>query len=133
VVGDADHAAVTKQVILVVEDTRPIADVICQMLNEQPHYEAIAVGDGAAALETLRGVRVSLLILDVGLPGISGEELYDRLQAEEATRALPVLFVSADGRAIARLRARPVPYVLQKPFELDELLHRVETALAGVP
>jgi CheY-like chemotaxis protein len=133
VVGDGDHSEVPKQVILVVEDTRPIADLICQTLNEQPQYEATAVDNGAAALEALQEVQASLLILDVTLPGISGEELYDRLQGDEATRAVPVLFMSADPQAVARLQARPVPYVLEKPFDLEALLRLVETALASAP
>jgi DNA-binding response OmpR family regulator len=121
--------ATPKQVVLVVEDTRPIADLICQTLNEEPQYEAIAVDNGAAALETLKGVKASLLILDVSLPGISGLELYDRLQVDEATRSIPVIFVTADSGVSDRLRGGGTARVLAKPFDLDELLAMVQEAL----
>jgi len=121
--------ATPKQVILVVEDTRPIADLICQTLNEEPQYEAITVDNGASALEALKGVKASLLILDVSLPGISGLELYDRLQNDEATRRIPVIFVTADLEVTRRLGDGSTARVLAKPFDLDELLAMVKEAL----
>ena len=130
-VGNDGGAVMPKQVILVVEDTRPIADLICQTLNEEPQYEAIAVDNGAAALETLKGVKAGLLILDVSLPGITGLELYDRLQADEATRGIPVVFVTADTEALRELEQRRLPHVLAKPFDLDDLLGLVQVALAA--
>jgi CheY-like chemotaxis protein len=117
------------QVILVVEDTRPIADLICQTLNEEQQYEAIAVENGASALETLKGVKASLLILDVTLPGISGLELYDLLQADAAMRSIPVIFVTADLAATHRLAKGSTAKVLAKPFDLDDLLAMVQSAL----
>jgi CheY-like chemotaxis protein len=131
VAGDHKAPLRPKHVILVVEDTRPIADLICQTLNEEPQYEAIAVENGAAALETLQGVRASLLILDVSLPGISGLELYDRLQGDAAMKDIPALFVTADSEAIRSLDRERMPNVLAKPFDLDDLLHLVAHMLAG--
>lgn len=128
---DSTASASAKQVILVVEDTRPIADLICQTLNEEPQYEAIAVDNGASALDALKGVKASLLILDVTLPGISGLELYARLQAGEATRSIPVIFVTADAEAARRLGTDSKAHVLAKPFDLDDLLAIVQGTLAS--
>jgi CheY-like chemotaxis protein len=91
------------------------------------------VDNGAAALEALRGVKARLLILDVSLPGISGLELHDWLQADEATRGISVVFVTADTEALRQLEERRMPHVLAKPFDLDELLGLVETALTAEP
>lgn len=126
---DSTISATARQVILVVEDTRSIADLICQTLNEEQQYEAIAVDNGAAALEALKGVRASLLILDVSLPGISGLELYELLQAEETTRSVPVIFVTADRGAGRRLSEGTKAKVLEKPFDLDHLLALVRGEL----
>jgi len=67
------------------------------------------VDNGAAALEALRGVKARLLILDVSLPGISGLELHDWLQADEATRGISVVFVTADTEALRQLEERRMP------------------------
>lgn len=125
----ADDTLVARRVILVVEDTRAIADLICQTLNEFPQYEAIAVDNGAMAIEALRSVRASLLILDVSLPGMSGIDLYDFLQADAATRTIPTIFVTADSLALRELQRRQISKVLPKPFDLDDLLAMVSQAL----
>ncbi|HMA35275.1 MAG TPA: response regulator [Chloroflexia bacterium] len=117
-------AAPEKKIIVVVEDTAPIAELIKDTLNTEPDYQAIVALDGALALDVIHSVKASLILLDLNLPGISGMEIYDLLQADAATQAIPVIFVTAtpDEGAFAE---RGITKYLAKPFDLDELLVRV--------
>ncbi len=112
--------------IVVVEDNEPIARLIQEVLNDVPGYGAVTVPDGAIALDVISAVRADLVILDVDLPGINGFELYDRLRGKPETAAVPVLFMSAAAHE-EELRRRDINHYLSKPFDLDDLLARVDT------
>jgi DNA-binding response OmpR family regulator len=115
--------------ILVVEDNRAIARLIQEVLCDVPGYGAVTVRNGAGALTVLGASEADLVLLDIDLPDISGLALYDRLRDDPRTARLPVLFMSAADyeRELAR---RGVHDYLRKPFDLDDLLARVETLLA---
>lgn len=114
--------------IVIVEDDPIIAELLKDALNSEPEYQAAAVHDGALALETIRSVKADLIILDYQLPGIDGMQLYDLLQKEEGTRAIPVLFVTANSNH-AGFKERGLNNILSKPFDLNELLSRVAEVL----
>jgi CheY-like chemotaxis protein len=72
-------------------------------------------------------VKPDLLVLDVGLPGMSGFELYDRLHQDERLRNVPVIFETAVSREHrAEFRERGIRKVLQKPFDLNQLIADVK-------
>src|SRR5438105_292153 len=113
-----------KKAIVIVEDSEPIAELIKDLLNAEPDYQAVAVHDAALALNTIRSVRASLILMDVNLPGMDGLQLYDMLQEDPDLRAIPVLFVTANSES-ADFRKRDLTNYIAKPFNLDELLTRV--------
>jgi two-component system alkaline phosphatase synthesis response regulator PhoP len=113
-----------KKAIVVVEDNEPIADLIKETLNTEPDYQAVVVNNGAQAIEVIKSVRASLILLDVGLPGLSGIEIYDLLQADPTMRAVPVVFLTAQSETRA-FRERRFPNIIAKPFTLDQLLEMV--------
>jgi DNA-binding response OmpR family regulator len=119
-----------QQAILVVEDTAPIAEIIETALNDIPNYQATAVGNGAAALAFVAEVRVDLVLLDVNLPGLDGFAIHDLLRAKQETASVPILFMTA-GIHDAEFARRGVRGHITKPFDLDYLLLRVASALAG--
>src|SRR5829696_5803056 len=84
-----------KKAIVIVEDNEQIAELIKDTLNAEPDYQAVMVHDGATALEVIRSVKASLILLDVMLPGIDGLQVYDMLREGEDTRQIPVLFITA--------------------------------------
>src|SRR6478672_4466002 len=85
-----------KKAIVVVEDNEAIAELIKDLLNAEPDYQAVAVHDGALALDVIRSVKASLILLDIGLPGLDGMQVYDMIQNDPATCDVPVIFVTAD-------------------------------------
>ncbi len=115
--------------IVVIEDNEPIARLIREVLNEVPGYGAVALADSALAPALIAAVRADLVILDIDLPGLSGLELYDRLRDRPETAETPVLFMSAAAHR-EELARRGIYDYLHKPFDLDDLLVRVERLLA---
>jgi CheY-like chemotaxis protein len=114
-----------KKAIVIVEDNEQIAELIKDTLNGEPDYQAVAVHDGALALEVIRSVKANVILMDVRLPGIDGLQLYDTLRADPDTRDIPILFVTAnaDGRDF---RDRRIENYIVKPFDLNDLLARVD-------
>jgi len=114
-----------RKAIVVVEDNKAIAELITTALNEEPDYYAVAVHDGALALDVIRSVKASLILLDVMIPGITGMQLYDMLKADPSTADTPILFLTA-AKIDHEFERRGIEDYLAKPFDLDDLLQRVE-------
>ncbi|TMC01403.1 MAG: response regulator, partial [Chloroflexi bacterium] len=70
------------RIVMVVEDDRPIGELLAGVINDEDGYRAILVTRASEALHTCEQVKPDLLLLDVGLPGMSGLELYDRLHED---------------------------------------------------
>ncbi len=115
------------RVVIVVEDDRPIGELLAGVINDEDGYRAFHVMRPSEALHALEQVKPDLLVLDVGLPGMSGIELYDRLQNDARLRDVPVMFETAVSREHgAEFRKRGIRIVLQKPFDLNELIASVK-------
>ncbi len=125
-----DGYGMEQRAILVVEDTAPIAAIIEETLNDIPAYRATAVGDGADALAFVAEVRVDLVLLDVNLPGLDGFAIHDLLRARPDTASVPILFMTA-GVHDEEFARRGERGCIKKPFDLDDLLLRVASTLAG--
>lgn len=117
-----------KYVIVIVEDNVEIAELIKDTLSGEPAYQAVVVVDGARAFEVIQSVHASLILLDYQLPGLSGLQIYDLLQQDPATQAIPVLFLTASSRDPV-FTARGFTNVLGKPFDLATLLQAVAQRL----
>jgi DNA-binding response OmpR family regulator len=122
----------TTKAVVIVEDNEPVARLLQEVLNDEPGYGAVTVGDAALALDVIAAVFPDLVIMDVDLPGITGFELLDRLRRHTAPRvaAVPVLLMSA-GAHRAEAERRGVPF-LAKPFDLDDVLAATHRLLSGL-
>lgn len=112
--------------ILVVEDEAAISNLIAMNLK-RAGYHCDCVFDGIAAADALDREAYDLILLDVMLPGVNGYELMDYIRPLE----IPVIFLTARAAVADRvkgLRLGADDY-LTKPFEIVELLARVETVL----
>jgi CheY-like chemotaxis protein len=117
-----------KKIIVVVEDDPKVAELIKDVLEIEPDYDPVAVRDGRQALEVIHSVAASLILLDVRLPGLDGLQLYDMLRADDATREIPVIFVTANSDSAA-FKSHHIEHFVAKPFAPDELLDQVAAAL----
>jgi len=115
--------ATRRKVVLVVEDDRAIGELIAAAISDEPGYFAIHVEEPTGA---------DLMVLDVRLPGMSGFELYDRLQTDPRTRKVPVLFETASGsETIDEFHRRGIATYVKKPFDLNELVAYVKRLASG--
>ncbi len=79
--------------ILAVDDTEMILDGIVETFGNE--YEVIAVTDGDSALLAVKKSPPCLILLDILMPGMDGHEVLRRLKADEATRSIPVIFLTS--------------------------------------
>jgi len=116
--------------ILIVEDESDIAELIRYNV-ERAGYQAQVLRDGHQALQFLRREVPDLLVLDLMLPGMDGLELCRRLRAEPATRALPIIMVTAKGEETDRVVGLEMGAddYLVKPFSPRELVARLRAVL----
>ena len=122
------------RVVLVVEDDKPIGDVVVDAINDEAGYTAVGVGNASDAMETLRTVPADLIVLDLHLPGMSGIELYDRIRSDDRYRYVPVIFET--GRMSEHrqeLRERGVAMYVKKPFDLNDLVSYVKRLAPPFP
>ena len=117
--------------ILIVDDTRENLRVLIQILTEQG-YRARPVLNGELALQVIRKAPPDLILLDILMPGVDGYEICRRLKAEERTRDIPIIFISALDETMDKIKAFDLGGVdyITKPFQAEEVLARVQTHLS---
>jgi two-component system sensor histidine kinase/response regulator len=117
--------------ILVADDTPANLRLLFQMLTEQG-YKVRPVPDGQWALRAARSTPPDLILLDIRMPKMDGYQVCEQLKADEQTRDIPVLFLSALGEKEDKVKAFSVGGLdyITKPFQVEEVLARVRTHLA---
>jgi DNA-binding NtrC family response regulator len=116
--------------ILLVDDVAANLRVLSAAL-EPERYEIFAAHDGPSALKVAVKARPDLILLDVMMPEMDGFETCRRLKQSEATRNIPVIFITARTEMesiVEGFRVGGVDYVI-KPFQTEEVLSRVSTHL----
>ncbi len=118
--------------ILLIEDEPNITEAISFVLK-RAGMDVKTHANGTGALEVIARVRPDVLVLDVMLPGESGYEILRALRADPATRALPVLMLTARGQDKDRDLARQLGATrfMTKPFSNAEVLETVRALAAG--
>ncbi len=124
-------AGTDEPTLLVVDDEPEISKLVARIF-EKRGYRVNVAGDGAEALASVEKDRPDLLILDLNLPKIDGWEVCRRLKSDPATRAIPIIMLTAahanvDDAEIG-LGLGADEYVA-KPFVKAVLLHNVERLL----
>ncbi len=118
------------ETILVIEDDRDVAQLLGTALAMQ-HFTPVLVHDGGRALREACRAAPSLILLDLMLPTLDGWEVCRRLRADEATRHIPIIIVTAKGDEddrLAGLKLGADDYVA-KPFSTRELIARIRAIL----
>jgi len=117
--------------ILVVDDTPANVKLLVDLLSVNG-FDVIAAGSGTEGLERAAAGSPDLILLDVMMPDLDGVTVCERLKANEATRDVPVIFLTALHETLDKVRAFGAGGVdyLTKPFEPRELLARVGTHLS---
>ena len=117
--------------VLVVEDEQDIAGLIKHTLERSGDGSVEIVGRGDEAIRSISGRQPDLVILDLNLPVLSGEEVCRMLRQRPETRQLPIIMLTAktsESERVAGLDLGADDYVT-KPFSLRELAARVRAVL----
>jgi DNA-binding response OmpR family regulator len=122
--------ALHEPIVLIVDDDQALCDLLRDRLALD-HLRSECVNDGISAVTRAAVLRPQLILLDLGLPELSGDQVFARLRSDHRTHYTPVIFLTGrSGRdeKVSRLLAGADDYVT-KPFDLDELAARVQAAL----
>ncbi len=116
--------------ILVVDDTRDNLRLLSNMLTEQG-YKVRPAPDGRRAISSAQSRLPDLILLDIMMPGMDGYAVCEQLRADERTKEIPVIFLSALNETMDKVRAFNIGGVdyITKPFQAEEVLARVKTHL----
>ncbi|HYF65767.1 MAG TPA: response regulator [Herpetosiphonaceae bacterium] len=117
--------------ILIVEDDRALAHMICDVLDEYG-YEVVVAGDGLKALEILKNLQPDMILCDEMMPNLAGHTLCGILNAHEQYSSIPVVLMSA-----RHIQTIPAPdtclMFMRKPFTHDDLLNTISDVLGYTP
>ncbi len=118
------------ETILIAEDDSHIAELI-KIILEAKGYTTYWAKDGEEAIREVGRVKPDLILLDVMMPKLNGYEVLRAIKERDELKHIPVIFVTVRGETdskVVGLRLGGHDYIT-KPFDLDELIARVETAL----
>jgi len=123
----------TRHRVLYIEDNPANIEVVSRFLRTRPGIVLERATTGRAGLEQAVQNPPDLILLDMHLPDLRGDEVLQRLKAEPATAALPIAILSAEAAPaiIRRMRDNGVISYLTKPLNLTELGQLLDTHLAA--
>lgn len=119
-----------RAIILVADDEESIVGMLKEALNTVP-YEVRTAHNGQEAIDQIQKGAPDLVVLDIQMPKLDGYEVCKRIKSDVYLRHIPVLMLTA--QAGTRSKVRGLEFgaddYLTKPFEMDELLARIQTLL----
>jgi two-component system response regulator VicR len=118
--------------IVYIEDEFDMIDLVRLILG-QKGYEVVGAIGGREGLTIVRQELPVLVLLDLMMPDMDGWEVYQQLRAEEATREIPVIIITAKAQSIDKvlgLNIAKVDDYISKPFSPQELIDSVERVIA---
>jgi DNA-binding response OmpR family regulator len=118
--------------VLVIEDDASVRETLGMVLEAYQH-QPILVADGEKAVELLERDWPDVMLLDLSLPGMSGEEVFEHIMARFG-RVPPTVVISAVQQAAARVQRLPGARFLAKPYTLEQLdacIREAATSQAG--
>src|SRR5574339_896767 len=117
--------------ILCIEDEPEMIDLIRLILGRRG-FEVKGATGGREGLKMIQDDTPDLILLDLMMPDMDGWEVYQQLKADEKTRHIPVIVVTAKAQSIDKvlgLHIAKVDDYIAKPFSTQELLNSVEKVL----
>lgn len=111
--------------ILIVDDSSTVRAMIRKtlVLSKIPLGELFEAGNGAEALDRLKTSWVDLVLCDINMPVMSGQELVAHMREDDLLKTIPVAIVSTEGsdERIDELKAMGISAYLRKPFKPEEI------------
>lgn len=119
------------RLILCIEDEPEMIDLIRLILNRRG-FDVRGANGGKEGLDIIRKDHPDLVLLDLMMPEMDGWEVYQQMKADDATRNIPVIVVTAKAQSIDKvlgLHIAKVDDYIAKPFSPQELMTSVDNVL----
>jgi CheY-like chemotaxis protein len=128
---DVTRRADTRGVVLYIEDNRSNVRLMERLLERRPGVRLLHASDGERGLAAAQTEQPDLILLDLHLPDLPGEEVLHRLWQDPRLRSIPVAILSADATAeqSRRLRLSGAIAYLTKPLEIRAVLQLIDDRL----
>lgn len=119
--------------VLIVDDNEDLSEVMSEFLGESGYMTRVA-SSGARGLDIAAAFAPHIVLLDLGLPDITGYEFMERFRAQPANSAVQVIAVSGYGSDEAKSRCRElgISHYLVKPVEFDTVLKLLTTVSSSL-
>ncbi|NVB80823.1 MAG: response regulator [Kofleriaceae bacterium] len=114
--------------ILVVDDEPMVRDTLGQVLADEGYVVDVAV-DGEDALDCIKAARPDAILLDLMMPGMNGRQFLQALRNDPSYQNVPVLIMTAVHGLEVNLASIGASEVVEKPFDVDDLLNKVALAV----
>ncbi|MBA3590289.1 ATP-binding protein [Methylibium sp.] len=121
--------------ILYIEDEPVNALLVVEALRGMPQWRVVVAPDGEQGLALARRLRPDVLLIDINIPRLTGDQVVRALRREAATRSLHCIALSADAlpEQIAAARAAGFDDYWTKPLDLQQMVQRLRELLAELP
>jgi DNA-binding NtrC family response regulator len=116
--------------VLIVDDDKSVREALSKVLKEEG-FEPCLAADGIEAFERMDKLKFGLVLLDLGLPGLTGWEVYERILRDDP--ALPVVIVTGQASQFGTAAAAGVGALMEKPLDISRLLRTIRRLLAEPP
>jgi two-component system chemotaxis response regulator CheY len=124
--------------LMTVDDSATIRRIVASCASElAPGVEVIAAENGLRCLELIREQRPDIIILDINMPVMNGEDCLDRLKADPETATIPIVMLTTESekRLVLRFLRKGIAQFIIKPFTRDEFRDKVGSIVEklGIP
>jgi len=119
--------------VVYIEDETEMIDLVKLILSRK-QFDVLGAGGGREGLDLVRKTLPDVVLLDLMMPDMDGWEVYQQLKADEATKSIPVIVVTAKAQNIDKvlgLHIAKVDDYIAKPFSPKELVESLEKVLEG--
>ncbi len=120
--------------VLVVEDDRSIQMVLEFVLSRAAKCQVLVASEGRQGLAMIQEHKPDLVLLDLMLPNMDGFEICEHAKADESTRHIPIIFLTAQPQpaSVAKAMALGAAGYIVKPFDPIRIIDQINEALARV-
>ena len=120
-----------KNKILIIDDEKHLAALIKLNLEHTGKYEVSVAHDGEEGLKKVTQEAPHLIILDLILPKLTGEEVCKKIRRDEKTEKIPIIMVTAKASTADVIIGKVIGanHYITKPFQMNDLLKSIEEVL----
>jgi DNA-binding response OmpR family regulator len=119
--------------VIYIEDEPEMVDLV-RLILKRKNYEVIGADGGREGLDMVRRLLPDVVLLDLMMPDMDGWEVYQQLRAEESTRDIPVIVITAKAQNIDKVLGLHIAKVndyISKPFSPKELVDSLQKVFEG--